>query len=289
MAAGAGHLAGFYHAQLMFRDSNGYPMGTDSTPNSVSNGAVTHAYKLTGPISASAPSPTREIATFRGGMVTLGQRGLGTSDFGTFDFTLSAEDEVLEAYAGGSSNDTTNFGTANVAGAPNTMNANLPQFHLCLTTGWQDVSGTNRFMHWLYPNVQLYPPGFAITQDGGVNPNPAAWTVVPSASARTTHGYLFSATTMALSENKDIVYRWRTDNPVSFTTYIDDSSATSFVLGYRPTNSENAGAVNVITKAGVISHDQVSNVNATTGALTITAGSAGAIWVVAYETNFVAI
>jgi hypothetical protein len=289
MAAGAGHLAGFYHAQVMIRDSNGYPKGSLATPNSPVNGTAYHAYKITGPVSASAPTPTREIATFRGGMVTLGQRALGTSDFGTFDFTTSAMDEVLDALFGGSSNDTTNFGTANVAGAPNTMNANLPQFILALTAGFQTSDGTNRFMTWFYPNVQIAPPGYPISQDGGVNPNPTAFTVIPSASTRTAQGYLFSATTMGLSENKDIVHRLRTDNPIAITTYVDDGSATTIAVGYRPTNSEHAGAVNIFTKNGVKADDQVSGFSTTTGATTHTAGSAGDIWVITYETNFVAI
>lgn len=290
MAAGAGHIAGFYHAQLMFRDSNGYPMGTLSTPNAPVNGSEYHAYQLIGPISASAPTPTREIATFKGGMSILGQRVLGISDFGTFDFELSADDEVLMAYIGGSSNDTTNFGTSNVAGAPNTMNTNLPQFHLALTAGWQDdTTQANRFKTWFYPNVQIYPPGRAITQDGGVNPNPTAFTVVPSTSTRTTQGYLFSATSMALQNNSDIVYYLNTANPIAITTYIDDNSETTFAVGYRPTNSEHAGAVNIFTTAGVITHANVSGFSTTTGVVTKTAAAAAAVWVVTYETSRVAI
>lgn len=289
MAAGAGHLAGFFDAQISFRNTNGYPMGQDTTPNSVSNGAVAHAYKITGPVAATAPSPTREIATFRGGMVTLGQRGLGTSDFGTFDFTTSAYDEVLEAFISGATNDATNFGTANIASAPNTNNASLPQFHLCLSSGWQDASGTNKYMHWFYPNVQIYPALISANQDGGVNPGAVTYTVVPSSSTRTTAGYLFSATGMAITDNADVVWRLRTDNRISWTTYIDDGSATSFVVGYRPTNSENAGAVNVFTKQGVTNHANVAAFSTTTGATTHTAGTAADVWVVIYETAFVAI
>lgn len=289
MAAGAGHLAGFYHAQVCFRDSNGYPMGTDTTPNAVSNGATTHAYKLTGPVSATAPSPTREIATFRGGMNVLGQLGLGTSDFGTFDITLSAYDEVFESYVSGATNDATNFGTSHIASTPNTMNAALPQVILILTAAWQDTSGTNRFMHWIYLNVQIYPSLVGLNQDGGVNPNAPTYTVVPSTSTRSITGQLFSATAMAIQDNKDVVMRLRTDDPIAVTTYIDDASATSFVVGYRPVNSEHAGAVNMFFKNGTINHANVSAFDTTTGATTHTAGSAADIWVAVYTTRFVAI
>ena len=289
MAAGAGHLSGMYHAQLAFRNSNGYPMGNLRTPNAPTNGSEYHAYKLTGPVSVTAPSPTREIATFRGGMNILGQRGLGTSDFGTFDMTLSAFDEVLESYISGAVYDTSNYGTANVAGAPNTLNANLPQFFLILTAGYQTSEGTNRFMHWIYNNVQIYPALASVTQDGGVNPNALTYTVVPSTSTRTISGMLYSASSMAVQDNKDLVMRLRTDNPIGVTTYIDDASETTFLLGYRPTNSENAGAVNIITTNGATTHANVSGIDTTTGVVTKTAATAADVWVVVYETAFVAI
>lgn len=289
MAAGAGHLAGFYYAQIMFRDSEGYPMGNLATPNSPVNGTAYHAYKLTGPVSCTAPAPTRELATFRGGMAILGQRALGTTDFGTFEMVLSAYDEVFEAYVSGASNDTTNGGSANVLGAPNTENINLPQFHLVLTAGWQDSSGTNRFMHWMYPNVQIYPAQVSVTQDGGTNPNAVTYTVVPSTSTRTTLGYLFSATSVAVTNSRDVVTRWRTDYPVSFTTYVDDGESTSFAVGYRPAVGDHDGSNNVFTTEGVDANSSVSGFSTTTGATTHTPSSAGNKWVVAYATNFVAI
>lgn len=287
--AGPGHISGAYHAQLMFRNSDGYPVGNDSSPNTVTAGQVSHAYRLTDIVSATAPTPTRDVATFRGGMRILGQRSLGVSDFGTFDLVLSAFDEQLEAYLGGGANDTTNFGTANVAGAPNTMNTDTPQLMLALTTGFQDLNGNNYYMTWIYPSVQIYPPGVAITQDGGVNPNPSAYTVIPSPATRSAHGYLFSATSMSLTDGKDMVYRVRTAKPITWTTYIDDGSATSFIVGYRPTSDEHAGVTNVFTKNGVISHTAVSGVSTTTGAITITAGSTNDVWVATIETAFVPI
>jgi hypothetical protein len=289
MAAGAGHLAGFFHAQICFRDSNGYPMGADSTPDAVSALDVKHAYKLTGPVAATAPSPTREVATFRGGQNVLGQMAMGTSAFGTFDLTLSAYDEVFNAYITGSVNDVTNVGTANVLSADNELLANLPQFFLVLSGKFQDSTGTNKYMHYIYNNVTFQAAPIGLTQEAGVNPGAVTYTVVPSTSTRTIFGYLFSATSLALQDNKGVVMKWRTDNPVSFTTYIDDASATSFVVGYRPTNSENAGAVNVFTKNGVINHTGVAAFSTTTGATTHTAGSSLDKWVVSYETNYVSI
>lgn len=283
----AGHLAGFYYAQIMFRDTNGYPVGSNSTPNSKTNGTVYNAYKLTGPVNVTAPTPTRELATFRGGMAILGQRALGTTDFGTFDLTLSAYDEVFESYVTGAVNDATNAGTENIFSASNTENLNLPQFHLVLTAGWQDSTGTNRYMNWMYPNVQIAPGQISVTQDGGVNPNPVQYTVIPSSSTRTTLGYLFSATTVGITNDRDIVSRWRTDYPVTFATYIDDGADTSVTTAYKPATSDVDGSRNVYTKNGVDNKANISAFSTSTGATTHTAGSATDVWIISYMTNWI--
>lgn len=284
-----GHLAGFYSAQLAFRSSAGYPMGVDSTPDSVSNGDIKSALKLTGTVSATAPSPTRELATFRGGQSILGQRALGTSDFGSFELTLSAYDESLVSYITKTAVESTKFGTSNTGTAHNVLNANIPQFHLILSTGFTDTTGTNKFINWFYPNVQIYPPGMAITQDGGVNPNPQAFTVVPSTSTRTTHGYLFSATSFGLQGNADVAYYVVSTYQLAVTTYIDDGSATSFAVGYRPATSDNDNSINVFTKNGTDNAANVAAFSTTTGATTHTAGSAADIWVATYGTEFVSV
>lgn len=286
--ATAGHIAGFYHAQIAFRDSAGYPMGADSSPNTVAVGETKHAYKLTGPVAATAPQVTREIATFRGGQVIQGQRAMGVSDFGTFELTLSAFDETFNAYISGSTVDVTTV-TDLAQYAPNSLNPALPQFILLLTMGFQDTSGANKYTTYVYPNVQISPAIPGATQDGGENPGALTYTVTPSASTRAASGHLFSAMGLGVTDNKEIVYAIRYDYPVSITTYIQETAATSFVLGYRPISTEHAGAINSFTTNGVTTHANVSGVDGTTGAVTITAATAGDKWVALYPTNFVAI
>lgn len=286
--ATAGHIAGFYHAQIAFRDSSGYPMGADNTPNAVAAGETKHAYKLTGPVEVTAPQVTREIATFRGGQVILGQRAMGVSDFGTFDMTLSAFDETFNAYVGGSTVDVTTV-TDLAQYAPNSLNPALPQFFLLLTMGFQDTSGTNKYITYVYPNVQISPAVTGATQDGGENPGAVTYTVTPSASTRAASGHLFSAMGMNVSDNKEIVYAIRYDAPLTITTYIQETSVTTFTLGYRPLSDEHAGAINSFTTNGVTSHANVSAVNTTTGAVTITAATANDVWVALYPTTFTAI
>lgn len=286
--ASAGHISGFYHAQIAFRDSAGYPMGQDSSPDTVTDGETKHAYKLTGPVEATAPTPTREIATFRGGQKVLGQRATGVTDFGTFDLTLSAYDETFNAYISGSTVDVTTASEL-AQTAPNTLNPDPPQLFLLLTMGFQDTAGTNKFITYIYPNVQIYPAVAGITQAGGENPNALTYTVVPSISTRSASGHLFSALGLNLTDNREIVYAVRYNAPVSITTYIQAAAATSFVLGYRPVSNDAGGTINVFTTNGVTSHANVSGVDTTTGVVTITAATASDKWVALYPTNFVAI
>lgn len=283
--ATAGHIAGFYHAQIAFRNASGYPMGADSSPDTVAAGDTKHAYKLTGPVEVTAPQVTREIATFRGGQAILGQRAMGVSDFGTFDMTLSAFDETFNAYIGGSTVDVTTV-TDLAQYAPNSLNPALPQFFLLLTMGFQDTSGTNKYVTYVYPNVQISPAVTGATQDGGENPGAVTYTVTPSASTRAASGHLFSAMGMNVTSDKEIVYAIRYNYPVSITTYIQETAATTFSLAYKPTSTEHAGAINSFTTNGVTSHSNVSGVDGTTGAVTITAATALDVWVALYPTEF---
>lgn len=285
--ATSGHVAGFYHAQIAFRNASGYPMGSDSTPDDVTNGETKHAYKLTGPVSVTAPQVTRELATFRGGQVILGQRAMGVSDFGSFELTLSAYDEQFNAYVSGSTVDTTTI-TEWAQSAPNSMNAALPQLILLLTAGFQDKDGANKYITYVYPNVQIAPVVPGASQDGGENPGALTYTVTPSASTRAVDGRLFSALNLNAAEKKEIVYAIRSDRPLSVTTHIQ-AAATSFVLGYRPTSSSTSGDRNSVTRNGANALSSVTSINTTTGAVVFTGGSAGDIWVALYETDFVAI
>lgn len=289
MAATAtqGHISGFYHAQIAFRNSNGYPMGNDPTPNTVSNGDTKHAYKLTGPVEATAPAPTREIATFRGGQKILGQRATGVSDFGTFEVTLSAYDETFNAYISGSTVDVTTASELAFS-APNSLNPDPPQLFLLLTAGIQRTDGTNEYITWIYPNVQIYPAQAGMTQAGGENPNALTYTVVPTTSTRSASGELFSGMSLSLEDDKETVYAVRYSSPISLTTYIQDTDATSFTLGYAPVSDAADGSVNVFTTNGSDAASDVSGVNTSTGAVTISAATAGDIWVALYPTNFAA-
>lgn len=285
----SGHLAGFYHALFMMRDSSGYPFGILTDPDSAANGTTTHAHKLIGAVEASALAITREVATFRGGQSVMGRRQLGVNDFGDFDLTLSAFDETFHALISGSAIDTT-IASSNSVTTPNTRRGDPPQGMLLLTLGFQTLAGVNKFITYAYPNVQISEAeSGAANQSGGENPLPMRYRVTVSSSDRTFFGLPYSGTTLAPSENNDLFVRYITTKPIAVTTYKAAASATGFTLGYRPVSSDHAGARNVFSKNGASAHADVTGVNTSTGVITINAASASDIWVATYETDFVAI
>lgn len=282
--AGPGHIAAFYHAGIAFRDSNGYPKGTQTSPDNVTNGTTTSMYKLTGTVKAGIPNITREIAKFRGGQAILGQMALGISDFGSSDLSLSAYDEVLNAYITASVADIVTA-SAHVLTAPNTNLSAPPQFVILLTAGFQTTpGGVNKFISLIYPNGQIYPPGFGFSQDSGVNPNPAGHTIVPTISNRLHTGHLVSASALALVNNSDLFFIHRSDNPIWVTTYVAQASATTFTLPYKPLSNDTTGAINIVTKNGV-NFTPVS-ISTSTGVVTIASATGGDIYVVVFPTNF---
>lgn len=281
-----GFFAGAYEAQWCFRSSAGYPMGTQSSPDSVANATTTHAYRLKGFIEATMPQATYEEATFRGGMKPLGRVMLGTAELPSFDLRLAAHDPTWHSYINGNATDATTGGTANLLSAPNSNRATPPQGMLFLTTGLTTEAGAQRYVTYLFHNVMIRKVEQAINQSGGENPRPLVYRVTPQQSTRTALGYLFSATSLAVEDNSDYYTEWETGYRVGFTTYVADGTATTFTLGYRPLTSDNDGSLNVFTRNGASGASAVSGVDTTTGAVTMSAGSAADINVAAYMTRF---
>lgn len=284
-----GHIAGFYHAQFALRNSSGYACGTVADPETIANDTTMHAYKLTGPVEATALTFPRDAATFRGGQQILGRMQLGVTDVSSFDITLSAHDDTFNALISGSAVDST-IASANTVTTPNINKADPPQGILLLTLGYQLTTGANKFITYAYHNVQIAESAAgAGSQAGGENPNPARYTVTVSASTRTFFGLPYSATTLGAENDSDFYVKYVTAKPVALTSFKADTSDTSFILGYRPFISEHAGARNVFTLNGAQNHAGVSGVDTTTGAVTISSATAADWHQCVYETEFVAI
>lgn len=283
---------GLYQIQIAARDNNGYMKGSSTTPNSVANNTTSHAYRLPQPVDFTHAAPTFETVTDRGGQKIRAQADLGASDYGEGSFTLSEFDDAFHALIRGTTVDTSTVsGWRQVASSVNTVTS--PNLFLMATTKAQivasDGSSTTRYKSWIYPNVQIRPAFPNLSMNGGVNPNPVAYTFVPSTGSRAMDGRLISAMSMSVTDNMDMFYIVESDSPLAATMYTKDAAATSFILGYRPTTSDATGAAtNSITNNG--STLVVTSVSTTTGVVTLAAaGTAGHIVIALYETNFVAI
>lgn len=292
MAASRGHIAGVYYAQIGFRDSNGYFKGTQSSPDSVANGTTTSAYKLLGPVSATALQPTYQIAEFFGAQAYLGSVDLGASAFGGFEITLSAHDDTFHSYISKTAVDST-IASAYSVTAPNTGLSSPPQFFLILSMGYQKEDGTNWFIHYIYNNVQFRRGNLgAASNQGGTNPNPLTYAVRLARSTRTLFGYLYSATTLAVANNSDVMTEYKTQYAITATCLVGDgtvgAAGTELQLPYLPATSDATGAAsNVITKGGVL--QAASSVSTTTGKVTYAAAPAAAtVNIVVPTTAFVA-
>lgn len=289
-SADAGFISGAFHGWLARRTGSayahgeGYSMGTLATPNSPVANTLYSAYKLVGVIENGVPAPTVEIATYRGGLTILGQRAMGVSDFGTFNVSLAAHDETVQAMCGGATVDVATH-TELAITAQNTGNANLNQLILGMTVGIQLDSGDNQFLTIVYGNVQIQYPNIGAGQDSGVNPRPVQLTAIPSRSTRTGWGMLYGDTALNVQDDADIVTYVRYSYPMHLVTYIDDNSTGGFTLPYLPVSSDETNAINAVLDTGAKSNP--TSINTGTGAVAMTASTSGDPWNVLYPTNFV--
>jgi hypothetical protein len=287
MAATAetGMIAGFYDGWVWFRDSNGYPMGTLSTPDAPVVNTVYTPFRLPGPVEVTPPTISRETATSKGGQRIRNKRVLGVNDISDFTFTLSDYSETFNAMISGTTVDVTTL--TNVATtAPNTGLTEPPQMGIAFAIGYQTDDGDNQTLTFMFHNVQIsnsIPKG---SQAGGENPNPLQYTVTPTRSSRTALGHLYSTTALNVTDDKDILSIYRHEYPLFLTTYVANGAATTFTLPYLPISNDATGAAtNSLTKLGAIT--AVTSVNIATGVVTLTgAGTTGDIWVAGTPTAF---
>lgn len=288
MAATNMLVAGIYYLWIAFRDSDGYPEGSNTTPNTRTVNTAYHAYRVKHPVSFTPPAPSYETATRRGGMKLVGQRDLGLSDYGVGTIVLDSFDEQFHAYITETSVDTSTMSGWDITTAGDTESAR-PQLIVGLTIGVTTEAGTDEFMTVIFHNATIRPAKPASSQEGGVNPNPLSYELVPNVSSRTGIGRLYSAMAFNIVENNDTFMLVRHDDPIFVSTYIANGVATTFVLAYRPTSSDATGAANnSITNEGATL--AVTSVNTTTGVVTFSAApTSGNRIIVAFPTRYVAI
>lgn len=283
-----GSFAGFYQAFVCKRNTNGFPVGQAADPESIANSTPLHAYHLFNPVEATVPTPDFQQANFKGGQKYLGIRPLGVGAVAPFDLTLTGQDEKFNQLIGGGFDET----LASLTGisVPNTNKTVRPQLMLGLTIGFDNEEGEHIFVTSFYLNVTILPSYFAANQNAGENPNPLSYRVFPQMSLRTPFGILFEDTTLNVQENKEFVLYWRTDYPVSLTTYVAAAADTQFTLGYLPKYADIGGETNIFTLNGDEAGDEINTVSTSTGVVGFdSAYGNGDIYVSAYQTEFASI
>jgi hypothetical protein len=281
-----------YYLQIAVRDSNGYPKGTQSSPNSVANDVTMHAYMMDNIIDFTPAQPTFSTFTERGGQKILSQASMGISELGVANMTLSSFDDVFHALITNSAVDVGSPTGWRQSGFNANDTAPL-SFFAIFSMKANSRSGstlTTKWNHWIYPNCQIRPAAPAGSQNDGTNPNPLSYELVPSLSSRHLTGELFSATDMSLEDNSDFFTRIQTNNRITFTSYTATGSANpeTFTTAYKPLTTHATTSDKILTEAGV--SDTITAFSVTTGVLTTaTAGAAGNVYVVVFETDFVAV
>lgn len=280
-----GMIAGIYEAWCAVRDSNGYGVGSNATPDTKTPNSVYSAYRLKYPVRYEGPQPTREQAIRRGGMANRNRRDLGVSDFGNFNFVMDAFDETFHALISASLLDTTTM-TGWTTTSFNANVATLPRMILGLVLGFTDENGVDKYMTTIYNNVQIRPKTPGSSQDGGVNPNPLEYEVLPDVSTRHASGRPYSAMALGVRDNSDIASQHIYNYPLYLVDWVANGAATTFTLPFKPVTSDaTAVATNSITKNGAT--QTVTSVNTSSGLVTISAaGSSGDIFQVLYPTAF---
>lgn len=280
-----GSVVGIQYAQAWLVDSGGYMMG--SAGESAANGSTLHALLLRNPKSAQLPAPARVKVPLRGGNRWLGQVMFGVDDIGDFTLSLADLDADFHAMAGQSTVDgTTNTRWYRVSDNLNLVN--LPQLGLLMSSIYQDREdggdSENLWINYIVPRAQVSPsfPATSYQAESEV-----VYTVSPAYSSREPTGKTFASGTMALKENKALVYAIITPKPLALTTFVGDAAETDFVLGYKPTSSIVTlnSAANEFARQGTL--QALTSVSTTTAvAVMAAAGLAGDRNTCMYETDF---
>lgn len=279
--------------QIMFRDSNGYPQGIDSTPNVISTPATSSAYLVPGLIDITPNTPVYPKVNNQGGGEIINVTPTPSKDYGKPAFTLSQRDETLEAFVSASTLDlATN--TARAQRGDNVNRTVFPTFMVVMGIFVTLENGDDVWDHYIYPKATIVKTAEAtagqITGDV-TNPNPLTYELDLSLSSRDIDGMLFSGKGMLLTGNKDARLFHRAASRLAYTTYNADGVATSFILGFRPISTDATGsAENNIALNGT--QTAVTSVTLATGVVDLTApgaGSDGDIITTEYETDFITI
>lgn len=286
-----GNVYAFEKALVWRVGANGIAVG-QLDPDALTPSTTSHAYVINGTITASLPDVKFGAAEFRGGGTYEGRADMGLESVGEGTLTVSQMDADLDALLQGGLVDTTSLGGA-VISAPNSLNPSARQVGLMLIARHQGRetanAGKNKYLHIIYPLVQMRMITPNLTQEGGTNPSPVTLKFQPSVAAYFPTGVAFGAN-QGWHQNSEFHLRLVADNPYALTTFVQDGADTTYVTGYRPVSNAVAGGntTNWFTVNGAPTAP--TSIDTTTGVVTLAAaGTSGQVAVAMYQTQFVAI
>lgn len=279
-----GMIAGIGYPWVAYRDLNGYPVGQNKTPNTKVNGTLYTPYITKYPVTFTPATPTRQQAVRRGQQGIRGKRDMGISDLGNAQLVLDAYNEELHAIVSGTNIDTTTMSGWS-ATSQNVGQDELPQLIFGISIGFTNSNGLKEWMTCVYHNCQIAPVMPQSSQEGGVNPNPLTYEIIPDMSSRQGFGRLFSASNLDVVDDNDMFTVFRYRDPIFVETFVKDGTENEVQLTYLPTTSDATGAAtNSLTNNGAT--QAVTSISTSTGLMTLASATTAAdIFVAAYPTR----
>lgn len=227
--------------QVWRKTSTGIAVG-QLDPDNLGTNVTSHALKVPGLITTTLPQPTYENVIFRGDQTILGQADIGVSAYGTFEVNITGLNATLAALLAGGSVDTTSLINATIA-APNTGKIAPNQLGMMLTAQIQDgdpesaTFGDNKYISYIFPNIQGRYNFPNVSQSGGENPNPGVLTITPSRLGTFPGGNAMGSN-QGWTDNKELMYTITADNPYALTAFVGDGAATTYTVKYVPASTD---------------------------------------------------
>lgn len=263
------------------RDSNGYPLGSLTTPDSPAEDTVyTPFLRDCGFVQKGALGIDPSIITWFEGNQICGKLDLGVSDVTEFDVEFASKSFEYDDLVSGRTEQSPASGWE--VGGVNTGETLLPTMFAGFGTFYQTTT-TTQYLTSLYHNMQIRHPDISSGQGDGQNPNNLNTTFTPSQANRLVTGDAVGSTYQAYRYVMHIASAlgW-----IFTETYIGDNSTTTCQLTYVPTSTDNTGAATIrIATAGVTT--SVTSVSAGGLVTFSSAPASGAIVTISYPTLFV--
>ena len=284
-----GYAAGFEKA-LIWLTYNGYAAGT--LGDTIANGNSTAAYVVSDVETAGLQYQDPNNLAIQGGDRIVATFLFGNPKLNPFDLQISVTDPTLIAMLSGSVVDETTNSSFELFSS-NTYKARPINIGVALSQRFQPKAtgsdGNDKYHTLIIPRASAV---VKMGQFGFQAGSPVMVSITPSTTDRMHNGILFSATTMALEENRADSYSMITDYPIHILTAMGATTTGTVALTttYRPISSviTTGAAPNWLAVNGI--SNTLTSVNTTTGGVVIPVSpdhiAPGEIGVLTYQTIY---